>query len=731
MSDRKHTQKPRKNRRNDRHTRTYGSGFVRFDAWVDSTLYRSKAWFADKLDRSAIVSQYFRVRGFRRFLVEVLDEGLTIGLIGLIVFVGIGVQNFAVTKNKWQNPENIAVTLYDTHGNYIGKRGALNSGNVTLDELPDYLVKSVLATEDRRFFEHWGIDFVGLGRALSSNVRANGVVQGGSTLTQQLAKNLFLTNERSIERKIREAYLAIWLEANLSKREILKLYLDRAYMGGGNFGIGAASQFYFDKDVRNVTLAEAAMLAGLFKAPGRYAPHINLPAARARANVVLSNLVESGYMSEGEVIGARRHPANIANVLDQDHPDYFLDWAFDEIRKMSDQLPEHTLIARTTLDMSLQKAAEESISYYLREYGRSFHVSQAAAVILDNDGAVRAIVGGRDYRESQFNRATQGLRQTGSSFKPYVYAIALESGLTPKSIVLDAPIHWGNWSPHNYGRSYSGRVDLTSALVRSLNTVPVRITYQNLRGSTDKIVALVKASGVETPISSHKTMVLGTSEMTVMDQATGFNVFANGGMAGNRHAFTQLLSVDGRVVWDWKKNAPQPRRILSEKAAGQLNSMMVQVVGRGTGRRAALPMTQVAGKTGTTNSYKDAWFVGFTGNYTAAVWMGNDNSSPMGRTTGGVVPAMMWQRMMLAAHQNVALKPIYGVPNSVLIASSKTRTSDSENTATGNLPQVLSPAATGSIRSIADKLRTATPLTQPIVDTYAASTVVTPQGKTQ
>ena len=678
---------------------------IGLDAWVDNGLYKIFHSFIYFWERISISSRKLRVRGTKRFLVEIVDESMTLGLIGLTLFVVLGLSVYKATDGDWRAPDEFAMTMLDRHNNIIGQRGAMHAENVAIDDMPDFVIKAVLATEDRRFFDHWGIDFYGLSRALSQNMRANGVVQGGSTLTQQLAKNVFLSNERTFKRKVKEAYLALWLEANLSKKEILQLYLDRAYMGGGNFGIASASKYYFGKDIRDVTLSEAAMLAGLFKAPGKYAPHINLPAARARANVVLSNLVDAGFMGDGEIASARIHPATVVANLNNDAPDYFLDWTYDEVKKMGDKLPTRMLVVRTTLDLGLQKAAEESIAYHLAQYGKQYHATQASTVILENDGSVRAMVGGLDYAKSQFNRAAHAQRQAGSSFKPYVYAIAMEHGLTPQTIISDAPINWAGWQPRNYGRGYAGRVDLATALVKSLNTVPVRITYQYLDRSTKEIVNLVESMGIESPISSHKTMVLGTSGMTSLDQATGFNVFANGGMAGNRHGFTQILSEDGRVLWDWQRDGENPHRVLSEKATKEINSMLVQVPERGTGRRAALPMTRVAGKTGTSQNYRDAWFVGYTGNYSAAVWMGNDNFSPMNRLTGGVVPAMIWQRMMLYAHHNVELKPLYGVENNISDNNNIIAKTD-ETPLSTNLPQVLSPAAIAVLEDIDKTLKT-------------------------
>ncbi|MGH6860838.1 MAG: transglycosylase domain-containing protein [Phyllobacterium sp.] len=695
------------------------SPLLGLDAWIDSTLYETRFRLAELWEDITVFFRRFHVAGWRRAIVEVLGEAFTWGTAGSIVMLTLALPAFHETEKNWRTRDDFAVTFLDRYGNEIGQRGILHRSAVPIDELPDHVIKAVLATEDRRFFEHFGIDFFGLSRAMTENLRANSVVQGGSTITQQLAKNLFLTNERSLDRKIKEAFLALWLEANLSKKEILQTYLDRAYMGGGTFGIAAASQFYFAKSVKDVNLAEAAMLAGLFKAPAKYAPHVNLPAARARANVVLSNLVQGGLMTEGQVVGARRNPATVVDRGRMESPDYFLDWAFDEVRKVAQNMPTHTLVVRTTLDTGIQKAAEESTEYHLRQYGKEYHVAQAAIVVMENNGAVRAIVGGRDYGLSQFNRATVAQRQAGSSFKPYVYAAAMEKGMTPKTLVSGGAVSWGNWSPQNYSRRYLGKIDLTTALVKSINTVPVRLAKDYL--TTAPIVALTKAMGVESPISSHKTMVLGTSGMTVMDQATGYNVFATGGLAGMRHAFTQISNQNGEVLWDWRRDGAKPHRVLTETAASNMNTMLAQVPEWGTGRRAALPMTRVAGKTGTTQSYRDAWFVGFTGNFTAAVWFGNDNFTPTKELTGGVLPAMAWQRLMNYAHQNIELKAIPGIDpampkqDKVAKAAEKAAEDGSEPLKPEERPRVLSNATAQALREIGHALKEAPRLKLPVL----------------
>jgi penicillin-binding protein 1A len=685
------------------------------DAWLDSSLYEIRFKAGEFWEAATILSRRFRLKGWRRALIELLSEGFTMGAGGAVVLLALALPAFQVTKGDWKAQDDFAVTFLDRYGNEIGQRGIIQRDSVPVDQMPDHVIKAVLATEDRRFFEHYGIDVFGLVRALTENMRANSVVQGGSSITQQLAKNLFLSNERTLDRKIKEAFLSLWLEANLSKKEILQLYLDRSYMGGGTFGIEAAADFYFGKSVKDLSLAEAAMLAGLFKAPTKYAPHINLPAARARANVVLNNLVDSGFMTEGQVLQARIHPADVVDRGERKSPDYFLDWAFDEVKRLAPP-GTHSLVAHTTFDANLQNAAEESLEFHLRQYGKDYHVSEGAIVVIETNGAVRAIVGGRDYGASQFNRATKALRQTGSSFKPYVYATAMENGFKPESIVSGGPISWGGWAPHNYGGGFSGNVTLLTAFVKSINTVPVRLAKDHL--GINAIVDMAKAMGVEAPIERFKTTVLGTSGETVMDQATGYSVFAQNGVVGTRHGITQLVTHTGEVVYDFAKDAPPPHRVLSEQALRSMNTMLTQVPVIGTARRAALPGIVSGGKTGTTQSYRDAWYVGFTGNYTAAVWMGNDDFSQTRNMTGGSLPAMVWQRLMAYAHQNIDLKPIPGidhpfVDDAVAAKAEEAQKKQAEEDAAkaaAERPPVLSSRTTQMLRELTRLFQAASPL---------------------
>ncbi|MCO5063129.1 MAG: PBP1A family penicillin-binding protein [Rhizobiaceae bacterium] len=690
------------------------------DAWLDSTVYSLGFRLRAGWESLTIFFRRFRVRGWRRALVELGSEAMTMGAGGAVVMLALAMPAFEETEGDWRNHGDFAVTFTDRYGNEIGQRGLIQRDSIPVDQMPDFVVNAVLATEDRRFFEHYGIDFIGLARAMNENMRANSVVQGGSTLTQQLAKNLFLSNERTVERKVKEAFLSLWLEMNLTKKEILQLYLDRAYMGGGTFGITAAADFYFGKQVKDLTLAEAAMLAGLFKAPTKYAPHINLPAARARANEVLTNMVQGNFLTEGQVLSARLHPADIIDRGDLKAPDYFLDWAFEEAKRIASKYGIHSMVARTTADINIQRASEEAIEYHLRQFGKDYRVTEGAVVVMETNGAVRAIVGGRDYGASQFNRATKAERQVGSSFKPYVYATAMEAGMTPETVISDGPISWGNWSPKNYGRSFSGRVTLASALARSINTVPVRLAKEKL--GIDPIVKLTYAMGVESKLNEHKTMVLGTSGMTVMDQATGYNTMADGGFAGVRYGITQLRTRSGEVFYDHSRDAPPPHRVLTDQSVAYMNTMLAGVNEAGTGRRAAMPLIRSAGKTGTTQSYRDAWYVGFTGNYTAAVWLGNDDFTPSREMTGGSLPAMVWNRLMTHIHQNIDLKPIPGLEKPFvdpeIIAKAKreaaeSKTADAPSEPELDAPRVLSSDTTRVLRQMTDRFSRAEHLEAP------------------
>ncbi len=656
------------------------------DSWIDSSIYSVWARYQDLWSAYSNFVNQFRVGGFRRLVAEIFSEATTIGMMGLVGLLALALPSLEATNDpSWRTASQYSVTFLDRNGAEIGKRGILYSDSVPLEEIPDNLIKAVLATEDRRFFDHFGIDVLGTLRAMVANVQANDVVQGGSSLTQQLAKNLFLTSERSFERKVKEAFIALWLEARLTKKEILKLYLDRSYMGGGTFGVEAASQFYFGKSVRDINLAEAALLAGLFKAPTKFAPHANPAESRARANQVLTNMVDAGFMTEGQVHAARLNPAKVIENNDTYSPNYFLDWAFEEVQRLTRGKGEYNLVARTTVDIDLQKAAEQAVETTLDQNGKAMHVGQAAMVAMDTDGAVRAMVGGKDYGESQFNRATKALRQPGSSFKTYVYLTALENGANPNQSVVDSPVYCGNWSPSNYSGGYRGRMTLMTALALSINTIAVKLSFEVGR---DKVLGTLKRLGLDR-IKKTCSMALGDQGVTVLEHTSGYATLAAGGKRVKGYAITEIRNGQGELVYSRQRDEPPPQQVFDRKVVETMNEMLSHVITEGTGHAAALDFTAAAGKTGTSSDYRDGWFLGFTGQYVAGVWFGNDSYSPTNRVTGGSLPARTWHQFMVAAHTSYNIPPIPGVPLSPKQIEEMQRIAEikKEDPTLGTLPQ--------------------------------------------
>jgi penicillin-binding protein 1A len=648
------------------------------DARFDHGFYSLRRRVADAYERFSLVMERLSVTGARKTVVNIAGEAMTLGAFASVALVWLAFPAFKETADEnWLKKQDLAVTFLDRYGTEIGKRGIKHDDSLSIDDLPEHFIKAVLATEDRRFYEHYGIDVIGTARAVTVNTRASSVVQGGSSLTQQLAKNLFLNNERSLERKVKEAFLAFWLESRLSKREILQLYLDRAYMGGGTFGVTAAAEFYFGKSAKDLTLAESAMLAGLFKAPTKFAPHLNLPAARARAADVLSNMVEAGFMSEAQILGARRNPATTVDRKRDTTADYYLDWAFAEAKRLAEQGKfgsDRVVTIKTTLDVNLQRRSESSIETILRQHGEEYEVESGALVLMDVDGAMRAMVGGRDYGASQFNRATDAQRAPGSSFKPFVYAAAFEAGkFNRASTVVDRGICIGNWCPQNYGRSFSGAMPITTAMARSINTVPVQFSIalgqdkhpnhvgRAAREGRDQVVRLLRKMGVTSPLTDTTSMPLGSVEMTVVEMAQSFAAFPNGGKRVDPYAALEVRNSRGDIIYRHDRDAARPQQILPAQVASDINFLLSKVPEEGTARRAALPGIRSAGKTGTTDSYRNAWYVGYTGNLVSAVWLGNDDYSPTNEMTGGSLPAMVWREVMTYAHQGLDLKPIPGL----------------------------------------------------------------------
>ncbi|MEQ9518785.1 MAG: PBP1A family penicillin-binding protein [Parvibaculum sp.] len=562
-------------------------------------------------------------------------------------------------------PDALAMTVLDREGDEIANRGGRYAAIVPLDEMPPYLLQAVLATEDQRFYDHFGFDLIGIGRATIANFRAGTIVQGGSSITQQLAKNLYLGSERTLWRKAQEALITFWLESEYSKDEILTLYMNRIYLGAGTYGVEAAAQFYFDKSARNVSLAEAALLAGLIKAPTRYAPTNDLLRAQRRGELVLRRLVEAGELTEGQVFAARATPATIVERLSREGSQYFVDWIASEVQTL---LPGVTgqLIVETTLDPIQQAAGEMAIGDAIANRANIMSAKatddpdaptetpvQGALVSMETDGAVRAMVGGRNYLESQFNRAVQAERQPGSAFKPFVYLAALEQGMQPDTMVSDAPIFIDGWAPENLGR-FRGEVSLLDAMKYSINTVAVRLSEQIGR---DKVIEVAERLGIRSPLASHASIALGTEEVTLIDLTSSYAVFANGGLRARPYGISRILSPLGDVLYEQQTLST---RIVAPGAARSMNYLLYQVILSGTGTQANIGGRPAAGKTGTSQDSRDAWFVGYTADQVAGVWFGHDDAAPMADAQGGGISAETWASFMKTIHRGRPIANLEG-----------------------------------------------------------------------
>jgi penicillin-binding protein 1A len=549
-----------------------------------------------------------------------------------------------------------AIRILARDGTVIAERGAAHD-YIPLDLLPKRVIDAVIATEDRRFWDHWGIDPAGFARAALVNLRAGRFAQGGSTLTQQLAKNLFLSSERTIGRKIEEVALAFWLELRLSKNEILELYLNRVYFGGGAYGIEAAAQRYFDKSARALTLAEAAVIAGLLKAPSRYAPTSNPRLAVLRAHSVLAKMHDAGFITAAEEQLARSKRLVFANVRrdsEKNATDYAIDYVLE---RMPDALAggQGEIVVDTTIDRDMQRHATAVVAEVMSEQGAVLAANQAAMIVLDTSGGIRAMVGGRSYAESQFNRAVKAVRQPGSAFKPFVYLAALQKGYRPDSVAYDLPFNLEGWSPKNDNGRFSGAVTLRQALAQSINTVAVRLMMDV---GPQKVVALATRLGIEAPLRSEPSLALGTSEVSLLDLTGAYGKFAAGGTAIEPYVIRRIRSGRGRVLY--ARPAPASELVADPAAIASLNGMLQTVVSSGTGKRAALADHPTAGKTGTSQDFRDAWFIGYTSHFAAGVWVGNDNGEPMRRVTGGNLPAQIWNRVMEQAHRGKESLPLPG-----------------------------------------------------------------------
>ena len=514
--------------------------------------------------------------------------------------------------------------------------------------------KAFVAIEDRRFYEHYGVDPFGMGRAFVANVLHRAVAQGGSTITQQLAKNLFLTQERTITRKLQEVLLALWLERKFSKTQILEMYLNRVYFGSGAYGIEQASQRYFGKSARHITLAEAALLAGLVKSPSRLAPTRNFNGAEKRAQVVLSAMAELRFINGATERVAVTHPPRIVAQANTGSVNYVADWVMDALNDTLGHVDED-IVVQTTIDATLQANAEKALNEELAQKGDKNGVAQGALVAMMPDGAVRALVGGRNYADSQVNRAVAAKRQPGSAFKPFVYLTALEHGLTPDTVREDKPIKVKGWQPENYGHEYFGPVTLTKALALSLNTVSVRLM---LEVTPMAVVRTAYRLGIASKLEPNASIALGTSEVSVLELVGAYASFANGGFALVPHVIGKITASNGKVLY--ARSARQFGRVVDAHYVTMMNAMMAETLTIGTAQKATLPGWPAAGKTGTSQDFRDAWFIGYTAHLVTGVWLGNDDGTPTKHVTGGSLPVEVWSRFMRGAHQGVPVASLPG-----------------------------------------------------------------------
>ena len=545
-----------------------------------------------------------------------------------------------------------SITLVTTDGQILASYGDLYGKPVNLNELPPYLPDALLATEDRRFYSHFGLDPRGLLRAIVTNIRVGHLVQGGSTITQQLAKNVFLTPDRTVRRKGQEVLLALWLEHMFSKQEILALYLNRVYFGAGTYGVDAAAQKYFGKRAAKVTPFEAAMLAGMVKAPSRYNPLSDPKRATDRAKQVLASMVDAGYMTDGDAGKAIAQGMANLKTPTAASGQYYADWVLDQVSSYVNYV-DRDLVVVTTIDAQAEQAAEAVVSKILSDADAAKNANQAALVAMSPDGAVRALVGGRDYGASQFNRATQALRPPGSSFKLFVYLAGMENGLTPEDTMVDGPISIGNWRPNNYDDHYYGTVSLRDAFARSLNSVAVQVSE---RIGHAKVIDAARRLGVTSDLTNGPSIALGASGVSLMEMTGAYAAFDNRGNGVWPYGIAQILDSQGNVLY--KRDGSGPRQVVGAHAASEMLDMMQAVVLSGTGRAAVLDRP-VAGKTGTSQDYRDAWFIGFTAELTTGVWVGNDDNTPMNKVTGGSLPTRIWHDFMVLA---LAGKPPQPLP---------------------------------------------------------------------
>ncbi|SFZ84972.1 penicillin-binding protein 1A [Devosia enhydra] len=594
---------------------------------------------------------------FGWFVGKLFYWGFVLAVWGGIAIAGV-VAYYAVqlpAADSWAVPERPAnIRIVAANGQLISNRGQMGGEAVALRELPHYVPAAVLAIEDRRFYEHFGVDPIGILRAFINNTTEGRITGGGSTITQQLAKNLFLTPDQNYGRKIQEALLSLWLERNYTKEDILELYLNRVFFGHNSYGIEAASQTYFGKSARNLSLGEAAILAGSLQAPSRLNPRTNPEASATRARLVLGAMAEEGYISQAEADAAAIDPNKRIRTRVAGAEYYVADWVESLMTAYLGEVKQDVIVS-TTIDWDLQKHAEFVVKEMVTAKGSELGFSQGALVAMETDGTVRAIVGGTDYGQSQFNRAVTSRRQPGSAFKPFVWMAAMEKGYTPDTVAEDAPFNYEGWAPENAGGQYRGQVTLRDALAYSLNTIAAKLAIDV---TPQAVVEAAMRMGISANLPAVPSIALGTAEVSLLELTAAYAPFANGGQGVIANVITRIETVDGQVLYE---SIPAgPGEVVSPVVVAEMNDMLHTAVEIGTGKRAQLDGWPMAGKTGTSQKARDAVFVGYTARMVTGVWLGNDDDTAT-KLAGGSVPVEIWSQFMSKAHEGYAVAELPGM----------------------------------------------------------------------
>ena len=587
-----------------------------------------------------------------RLLIWAVTLGIWVGIavLGVVAYYAVDLPD--LDQTGMTTTRRAAVVLQAGNGETFAAYGDIYGEPLSIDQMSPYIPQAVMATEDRRFYHHFGVDPIGLARALWVNLRAGHTVQGGSTITQQLAKNLFLKPDRNLKRKIQEALMALWIEHRFTKDQILTIYLNRVYLGSGTYGVDAAARRYFEVSARDTSLYQSAMLAGLLKAPSHYSPLNDAEAGHARTVDVLNNMVAAGMIDakQAEMAALNGAVQMVHRAPPAGH--YFADWVKSIVDNMA-EVQGHDIVVKTTLDLNLDRSAENDLKALIQANGAKSDLTQGAVVVLSPDGAVRTMVGGKDYDDSQFNRATQALRQPGSSFKPFVYLAGMESGLGPDDTMEDAPISLGGWSPGNYNGKYEGTKTLRQAFAQSTNTIAVRVLEHV---GPKRVIEAAHRLGITSDLRPDASLALGTSEASPLEMTTAYTPFANGGVGVTAYGITEIDDSQGHVLF--KRTGGGLGQVIAAEPLAKMHDLMSAVVNDGTGKGARLDRP-VAGKTGTTQDYRDAWFLGYTADYVGGVWLGNDDQrNAMKKVTGGGLPAQLWKQVMTTAHKGLPPRPL-------------------------------------------------------------------------